>query len=329
MLTATLPGYRTMNPCPVYERNSGTVFLFFICVQTHITESHQIATGRNAARLCFVTSQDGGRTWKQTTDVTAQVIGEDLKNWATFGVGPGHGEQLSSGRLVIPSYAYYIHKRFFHHSLPCFTKAHCLTFYSDDHGQSWARGQLLMHLKTNECQVAELSSQHASPVLYCSARSPDRQRAEAFSTDGGEQFGESYLSRELSEPGHGCQGSVVSFIPVPGSSEVGQKEDAGELARLLGIHPSRPCLIFSHPTHRHKRVNLGIYLNTSPLEKGSWKAPWVLYEGPSGYSDLAVCDEGKSLLFACLFECGESSSVEEIAFQVFTYDELLRNVRDN
>ncbi|KAJ7320633.1 hypothetical protein JRQ81_020144 [Phrynocephalus forsythii] len=109
--TAMLPGHRTMNPCPVYDRTTGTVFLFFISVQTHISEWHQIQTGMNAARLCCVTSQDGGRTWSPATDLTERAIGEELSRWATFAVGPGHGVQLSSGRLVVPAYAYYIHKR--------------------------------------------------------------------------------------------------------------------------------------------------------------------------------------------------------------------------
>ncbi|KAJ7320641.1 hypothetical protein JRQ81_020152 [Phrynocephalus forsythii] len=75
-------------------------------------------------------------------------------------------------------------------------------------------------------------------------------------------------------------------------------------------------------------MDLGIYLNTSPLEKGCWKKPWVLYKGPSGYSDLAICEEGESLVFGCLFECGVSSACEEIAFQLFKDIDLLRKVTE-
>ncbi|XP_066477089.1 sialidase-3-like [Tiliqua scincoides] len=309
LLTATLPNHRTMNPCPVYEKKSGTIFLFFICVETHITEQHQIRTGKNAARLCHVFSQDGGRTWSQATDLTDQVIGDDLRNWATFAVGPGHGLQLGNGRLVIPAYSYYIHRRCFGHSLHCWTKPHCFMFYSDDSGQNWARAHLVENLRSLECQVAELLRQNESPVLYCNARSPDGYRAEAFSMDGGNQFEDSFLCRQLSEPHSGCQGSVVSVTP---------RLDLGTKPSSTSLKDSKSWLIFSHPTNRHKRMDLGIFLNTSPLEKGSWKAPWVLYKGHSGYSDLAVCEEEKTLLFGCLFECGVSSSYEEIAFQLVT-----------
>ncbi|XP_015269648.1 PREDICTED: sialidase-3 [Gekko japonicus] len=335
LTTAILPGHRTMNPCPVYEKKRGRVFLFFICVRTHVTEWQQIRSGRNAARLCYVSSQDGGRTWSQLTDLTDQVIGEDLRNWATFAVGPGHGLQTSSGRLVIPAYTYYIHKRCFGHSLLCWTKPHCFLFYSDDLGQKWVQGQLLKNLRTTECQVAEVTCQGENQVLYCSARSPDKSRVEAFSLDHGDRFEESFLCKELCEPPKGCQGSVVSFTPTLKPTELGRIKNAGESTHLVGIHfpsasaeTSQSWLVFSHPTNRCRRVNLGIYINTSPLDKGCWKSPWMLYEGPCGYSDLAVCEDGRSLLFGCLFECGASSECEEIAFQLFTDAELLRNVRE-
>ncbi|XP_077197306.1 sialidase-3-like isoform X2 [Paroedura picta] len=335
LTTAILPGHRTMNPCPVHEKSSGRVFLFFICVKMHVTELQQIKSGRNAARLCHVSSQDGGRTWSPLTDLTDQVIGEDVRNWATFAVGPGHGLQMSSGRLVIPAYTYYIHKRCFGHSLLCWTKPHCFIFYSDDLGQKWVQGQLLKDLRTTECQVAEVTRPGGSPVLYCSARSPDRSRVEAFSLDHGDRFEKPFLCKELCEPPHGCQGSVVSFTPSLQPSELGRMKNAGELTQLSGIRfplasmpNSRPWLVFSHPTNRRKRVNLGIYVNTSPLDKDCWRSPWVLYKGPCGYSDLALCEDGHPSLFGCLFECGAASECEEIAFQLFTDTELLRNTRE-
>nr|XP_056714557.1 sialidase-3-like [Euleptes europaea] len=335
LVTAALPDHRTMNPCPVNDRKSGKIFLFFICVKTHVTELHQIKSGRNAARLCHVSSEDGGRTWSQLTDLTDQVIGDDLRNWATFAVGPGHGLQMSSGRLVIPAYTYYIHKRSCGLPICCCTKPHCFIFYSDDSGQSWSQGQLVTTLRAGECQVAELTRQDNSHVLYCNSRSPDKYRVEAFSTDDGNQFEEFFLCKDLQETGKGCQGSVVSFTPVPWPSDLDhQKKEEGGPSHPLNVCPStalntaKQWLLFSHPTGRRKRVNLGIYLNTSPLAKGSWKDPWVLNEGPSGYSDLAVCEENRSLLFGCLFESGVSSELEEIAFQLFSNAELLRNVRE-
>ncbi|XP_044306178.1 sialidase-3-like [Varanus komodoensis] len=327
--TAVLPGHRTMNPCPLYDRKSGKVFLFFICVHTSISEWHQIRTGRNAARLCYVASPDGGRTWSPATDLTEQVIGGDLKNWATFAVGPGHGVQLRSGRLVVPAYAYYIHEPSPAPAAVSGTHPHCFVLYSDDGGWSWSRSQLLMGSQTTECQVAEVTHPDSRRALYVNARnqSQDRCRVEAVSSDEGSFFEGPLVCQQLCEPPHGCQGSVVSFTPQPG---LGQKDEAARSAHpSLASHKSGSSwLMFSHPTHCHKRLDLGIYLNPSPLEEGGWKAPWVLHSGPSGYSDLAVCEGGESLAFGCLFECGVTSPYEEIAFRLFTDGELLENVME-
>ncbi|XP_048350586.1 sialidase-3-like [Sphaerodactylus townsendi] len=331
LMTAILPDHRTMNPCPVYEKRSGRIFLFFICVQKHVTEWTQIKTGRNAARLCYVSSQNGGRTWSQLADLTDEVIGDDLRDWATFAVGPGHGLQLSSGRLVIPAYAYYIHRSCFSTSAGTCTKPHFFMFYSDDHGQHWTRGQLVKSFRTVECQVAEVTSPHHAPVLYCNARSPDKYRVEAFSMDGGGHFEKPFLSETLPETGAGCQGSVVSFNPM---LKPGRGEDPAAGSHFPGgRHPTaakttESWMIFSHPTSRHSRIDLGVYLNTSPLVKNSWKAPRVIFEGPCGYSDLAVCEDGHSVLFGCLFECGVSNGYEEIAFQLFADKDLLGNISE-
>nr|XP_034971902.1 sialidase-3-like isoform X2 [Zootoca vivipara] len=335
---ATLPECRTMNPCPVHEEKSGTTFLFFICVLDHVTARRQIATGRNAAKLCYVSSQDGGRTWSQVVDLTRQVFGGDRRNWATFAVGPGHGVQLGSGRLVVPAYAYRTRKCCFCFCPLCCAAPHCFALLSDDGGRSWARGRLLEDLRATECQVAEVDRQDGSRLLYVNARHSgwSRCRAEAFSPDNGGHFQEPFLCKQLREPAHGCQGSVVSFAPAPKPSDPGPEEGTGGLACLLGVDPSssplrrstKSWLVFSHPTNSHKRLDLGIYLNPSPLEKGCWTAPWVLNKGPSGYSDLAVCEEeGKSVMFGCLFECGVATACEEIAFQLFSDVELLKNLR--
>uniref|UniRef100_A0A673NEE2 exo-alpha-sialidase n=1 Tax=Sinocyclocheilus rhinocerous TaxID=307959 RepID=A0A673NEE2_9TELE len=110
---ASLQNHRSMNPCPVYERESKTLFLFFTCVPI-------------GARLCYITSQDTGATWSQTEDLTERVIVEKEKNWATFAVGPGRGVQMKGGRLIIPAYAYF-------KSTNVQLTSRAFTFYSDVH----------------------------------------------------------------------------------------------------------------------------------------------------------------------------------------------------
>ncbi|XP_046722090.1 sialidase-3-like [Silurus meridionalis] len=171
---AGLEGYRTMNPCPVYENISKSVFLFFICVFDKVTEKEQIDSRKNRARLCYVFSQDGGNSWSKTTDLTEAVIGEEIKNWATFAVGPGHGIQMSSNRLIIPAYVYYI--------TCCCVKPYAFAFYSDDSGESWHYGEKLSK-ESLECEMAEITDDTGNKILYCNARSTRGCRVEAWSKD--------------------------------------------------------------------------------------------------------------------------------------------------
>ncbi|ETE57311.1 Sialidase-2, partial [Ophiophagus hannah] len=269
----------------------GTLFLFFICVKANVSEQHQIKTGRNAARLGYILSKDGGRTWSPRMDLTEEVIGDDVSNWTTFAVGPSHRVQLSSGRLVIPAYVYYIHTRMFGHPLCCGTKPHSFTFYNDDGGKTWQKGHLLQKpLQTLECQMAELMDQNNSLVLYCNSRSHDRYRVEAFSREGGHLFEAPFKSQKLEGHSKAGQGSVLSF-PSP---------QRGPESSLASSKTPKSWLIFSHPTNLKKRADLGIYLNPRPLEENSWKTPWILNMGPSVYSDLAVCT-GRNPLFFWLF----------------------------
>ncbi|NXI35791.1 NEUR3 protein, partial [Galbula dea] len=297
-----LPGHRTMNPCPLYDASSGTIFLFCICVKLGSSEQHQLWRGCSAARLCFSTSTDDGRSWNPLRDVTDEAIGKDLSRWATFAVGPGHGIQLASGRLVVPAYAYYIQKRIFGAvPVPCSARQRSLVFYSDDRGRSWRKGDLVAGEPTGECQVAEIfgaDAHHSQrPILYLNARSPRGCRAVAISPDLGLRFGPSGRCPALGEPPRGCQGSVVGFTVPDGDSE------------------APTWLLYSHPVNRHRRSDLGVYLNPSPPDGEAWWHPWVLHPGPAGYSDLAACPRG---VFGCLFECGATSPCEEIAFCIFS-----------
>ncbi|XP_031316199.2 sialidase-3 isoform X2 [Camelus dromedarius] len=336
-MEATLPGHRTMNPCPVWEQKSGRVYLFFICVRGHVTERQQIMTGRNAARLCFICSQDAGYSWSEVRDLTEEIIGPEVKHWATFAVGPGHGIQLQSGRLVIPAYAYYIPYWFFCFRIPYKVRPHSLMIYSDDLGATWQRGRLIKPIVTVECEVAEVSRRAGQPVLYCSARTPNRRRAEALSTDHGECFQRPALSQQLCEPPHGCQGSVVSFRPLeiphvcqdPTGKDFPTIQQNPLLGRSLRLEleagtRSESWLLYSHPTNKKRRVDLGIYLNQTPLEAACWSRPWILHCGPCGYSDLAALE--KEGLFGCLFECGTKRECEQIAFRLFTDREILSHV---
>ncbi|XP_062398000.1 sialidase-3-like [Sardina pilchardus] len=282
---ASKHGYRTMNPCPVFETATGKLFLFFICIKGKKKEGHLKA---GETRLCFVTTTDVSKPWNDLKDVTddIEVDGKKLSEYQTFAVGPGHGlEVKTSGhgtRLLIPAY------------VKSGKGSHSLVFYSDNGGESWQAGEHLSE-ETGECQVAEIQGSE----LYCNARTlrSEKYRIERLSSDTGARFTK-LLERSLPETPHGCEGSVLGF-PAPDSSNT--------------------WLLFSHPQSGSKnpicwkRFDLSIYLRESL--KGSWGKPVIIHPGNSGYSDLTQCEEEHH--FACLMECGETKR-PRIVFKEFT-----------
>lgn len=312
-----------MNPCPVYEKNTKTLFLFFICVFRHTSESWQIRWGRNKTRLCFIRSSDDGETWSQVTDLTESVIGEKIHKWATFAVGPGHGVQLENDRLIIPGYAYYIPCRCCCIPIPFTVHPYALSFYSEDFGQTWQIGKMLQK-KSCECEMAEIIDHEGRSHLYCNARRnctrTGGHRIEALSEDGGVHFDKPYSSSKLIEqPTYGCQGSVIGF-PAP---EFVPNDDAESKACSTSLvsPDTQTWLLFLHPTSKCSRRDLGVYLNRSPLHSSGWDKPRIIHRGPSGYSDLVCSDKDQ---FSCLMECGKQNELEQIAFTSFTLSDVMQ-----
>ncbi|CAN9511440.1 unnamed protein product [Ophioblennius macclurei] len=371
--TAFLPGHRSMNPCPVYDEFTGTLFLFFIAVLGHTSESYQLVTGKNVTRLCYVSSTDGGETWSPVTDLTKRVIGDTIKEWATFALGPGHGIQLKSGRLLIPAYAYHIECRECFGHL-CQTTPHSFCFHSDTHGRTWRFGEAVPGPESVECQMVSVDEEDGTNVLYCNARSPLGYRVQALSTDDGAVFQAGQLVQRLVEPRNGCHGSIVGFpaplhlkktlsgllqqparhfrhctscmtfpthIRTEVNSSITQPQTNSSHASSTSLSPNHDAppdfltptwVVYSHPTLTSARKDLGVFLSLFPRDPDSWRGPWVIYEGPSAYSDLAYLElspspgEPPAVAFACLFECGAKTAYDEICFSIFTLYELIDNL---
>ncbi|KAM9307120.1 sialidase-3-like [Pholidichthys leucotaenia] len=300
---AHLDGYRPMNPCPLYDAATKKLYLFFMCIEGTVTEPWQLFWGINKGRVCYITSTDVGKSWSAVTDLTNSL--PEIKNWAVFAVGPGHGLQSDSGRLIVPVYGYGScngsNCLFCGCSIP-----RAISLYSDDKGATWQFGDSF-DKKSIECQMAEICDDKGLKFIYCNARNQGGYRVEAISHNDAEDF-TIFQTQQLVETGNGCQGSVVSF-PAQNegaNTEVVQSQDP-------------KWLLYTHPADKCKRLNLGVYVNTFPKEPNSWSQPWILNPGPSAYSDLAYIDGG---LFACLMERGEVTETEEIAFMIFSYDEV-------
>lgn len=193
-----------------------------------------------------------------------------------------------------------------------------------------------------ECQVVSVDEEDGTNMLYCNARSPLGYRVQALSLDDGAAFQEGQLVQRLVEPRNGCHGSVVGF-PAPlrscehpdsGLRTAGPSQSTGPVSRPHSAPPdflTPTWVLYSHPTWTSARMDLGVFLSLFPRDPDSWRGPWVIYEGPSAYSDLAHLElpspgDPPAVAFACLFECGTRTAYDQICFSIFTLYELIDNL---
>lgn len=181
------------NPCPVIDRETGTIWLLLTHNLGTDTEAAILAGKSQDTRRVLVTSSaDDGLTWTKPLDITATV---KPANWTWYATGPGVGIQLKSGRLLIPC----------DNSLAGDKTSQSHTIYSDDHGKTWKLGGVV-GAKMNECQAAELSD--GSIVMNMRSYRGKQCRAVSTSRDGGLTWSEIQDEPALIEPI--CQASLIS-----------------------------------------------------------------------------------------------------------------------
>jgi sialidase-1 len=236
------------NPCPVVDRDTGTIWLPLTRNLGEDKESQIMArTSKGTREVLIMKSTDDGATWSEPVEITETTKSPD---WTWYATGPGCGIQLASGRLLIPcDHAVAVSKMYRSHVI-----------YSDDNGESWQLGGVVGD-KVNECQVVEL--QDGSLLINMRSYHQEDCRAIATSKDGGLTWSQVTLDQTLMEPV--CQASLLRFTD----------ERTYTKNRLL----------FSNPAST-TRINLTVRLSYD--EGKSWPVSKALYEGPSAYSALAV-----------------------------------------
>jgi sialidase-1 len=180
------------NPCPVLERDTGTIWLLMTHNVGTDTEA-QILDGKSkGTRTVWVTnSTDDGVTWSQPVEITRDVKKED---WTWYATGPGVGIQTKSGRLVIPCDNYVAGSKV--------RQAHVIT--SDDKGKTWKLGGVVGP-DCNESQVVERAD--GSLLLNMRSYRGTNRRLVAVSKDGGDTFSRPEEDPALIEPV--CQASIL------------------------------------------------------------------------------------------------------------------------
>ena len=236
------------NPCPVVDRNTGTIWLPLTKNLGHETQKQIEAGESKENRTVWITnSTDDGASWAKPVEITQAVR---HPNWTWYATGPGCGIQLQSGRLVIPCD--------FRERGTKILGSHVI--YSDDAGKTWKIGGAITP-NVNECQVAQRAD--GSIMLNMRSYHGKNRRAVAVSKDGGLSWSEVKLDDALIEPV--CQASFLRYT--------------------LAKTPGKNRLLFANPAST-KREKMTIRLSYDEGE--TWPVSKLLYAGPAAYSALAA-----------------------------------------
>ena len=206
------------NPCPVVDRDTGTIWMPL----THnLGEDHESKiidrTAKGTRTVWVVKSTDDGVTWSKPVEITKDV---KKPEWTWYATGPGIGIQTKNGRLVIPCDFVEAETK----------KGGSHVIWSADHGATWTLGGAIVG-GVNECQVAERSD--GSLLLNMrNWNTPAREWATATSSDGGATWSSLAADATLVEPV--CQASLLRY----------------------SWEPSR--LLFSNPADRKRRARMTV-----------------------------------------------------------------------
>jgi sialidase-1 len=253
------------NPVPVVDAidaryPKGRVLLIY---NTGDAPESAIREGRGTRRVWYRASSDDGATWSVPVEITASV---KKPAWRSYGVGPGHGLQLTrgqhKGRIFIAAY----------HSegapQPGYRDSAAHGFFSDDHGGTWHLAATVAWPGSNESTAAQAGD--GSVVMNSRDQSGDSHaRILSISSSGGERWEKTFVAHDL--PDAVCEGSMLTY---------------------------RRGMLFSNLRNTEKDRH-GLAVSESLDEGRSWPKHTVIYGGASAYSDLVAMRGG---VLGILFE---------------------------
>jgi len=157
------------NPATVVDRQTRRVWLLYLrCKPERGTE--QARPGTDDSQVLARTSDDDGQTWSDPIDLTK--ISRDMADpkWRISVVGPGGMIQDRKGRLIAPLWKFEPFGNF--------------ALYSDDHGKTWQRGDMVPG-PGDENQLVELAG---GRILMDIRQNSGGHRWMSASSDGGKTW---------------------------------------------------------------------------------------------------------------------------------------------
>lgn len=221
---------------------------------------------KNYERTFVRISSDDGVSFGSAIEITSAFEGfSDIYPFNVCAVGPGHGIELSDGRLVVPIWLANNPERFHY---PSATGAIC----SRDRGISWETAGMVFPnadcrdmYNTSEACVVQLTDR--SVMMNLRHDGSVRRRAISVASDDF-VWSSPHYQNELTDPV--CCASIAR---------------AGEK------------LIFTNCDDENERVNLT--LKFSDDDGKSWRDPMLIYKN-AGYSDVCASPDGRKIY--CFFE---------------------------
>lgn len=256
----TDPGEKTKvgNGCPIYDRETNTVFFLFL---------------KNLTQALLITSTDDGATFSVPRDVTS-AFREIEYPWKYFATGHVHGIQLRTCRLVAPVSVNDVPRSGEYRG-----KLRNGIVYSDDHGQTWHAGGLLPYFhQLNESTVFEASD---GSLCINSRGVRVGYRVVARSRDGGMSWTQPAIDKSLSCPT--CQASTLTLPSGDGRHRVLFSNPASRWHLDAGVDKHQPDIPKS-------RTHLVVRLSYD--DGRTWPVSKLLDSGGAGYSDMAVGPDG-------------------------------------
>jgi sialidase-1 len=280
------------NATPIIDYKTGEVHLLY---QT------------DYARCYWTRSEDDGLTWDEPTDITP-VIETYKKNypWNVLAPGPGHGSQMTNGRLIVPFWLSSGGKRH--------RPSNVVSVYSDDHGRIWKPGDVVVPDNDDTVVPNETCSIQLADgrVLFNSRNeSPLHKRLITYSPDGAANWSAPVFSEDFFEPI--CQGTLCRYSIRP-------EQDKN---RILFCNPDSrndPWEGGASTTRSGKvRRRCNLTMRMSYDEGKTWAVSKVIDPAVAGYSDVAVTPNG---MIHCLYESGGKGGdmymTNQIVFVSFT-----------
>lgn len=283
------------NPTWIADHDTGETHLLY-CVEYQ--------------RCFMVTTRDGGITFSRPRELTAAFATFRTRyhyNWRVIAVGPGHGVQLSTGRLVAAVWL----------STGEGAQAHrpslCATIFSDDHGLSWQAGQIVARDSDELRNPSETAIVEAGPgkvMLNLRSESPRHRRAISWSADGAGPWSQPAFDEALYEPV--CMGSLARCEPVAKN-----RPPILLFCNPASLEPSRAT---STTSVNRPRQNLTLRVSRDAGQ--TWPIARVIEPGPSAYSDLATDPAGTIF---CFYERGGRGPYELLTLVRLPLAELAKD----